>query len=157
MCTRKVLKNIPHSHHRPVILEYGLQIPLVRSIPKPRWKFKLADWKAFATSLDHIVQYIPPSSSNYNRFLGSVKAAAKRHTPREFRKTYIPAWDEHCSEQEEFQGTSDRNIAGNLIKALNENRRNKWHETTANLNFTNSSRKAWDLVRKLGFPSLGIT
>lgn len=43
MCTRKVLEDFPSSQHRPVILDYGLQIPLVRSIPKLHWNFKLAD------------------------------------------------------------------------------------------------------------------
>lgn len=48
MCTRKVLNDFPHSQHRPVLLEYGLQIPTVHSIPKPRWNFQKADWDAFA-------------------------------------------------------------------------------------------------------------
>jgi len=33
---------------------------------------------------------------------------------------------------------------------LNINRRKKWQETTASLNFTHSSRKAWNLVKRLG-------
>ena len=40
--TRTVLDNFPHSQHRPVLIDYGLQIPIVRSKPKPRWNFKLA-------------------------------------------------------------------------------------------------------------------
>lgn len=43
MCSRKVLDDFPHSQHRPVLLEYGLQIPTVRSIPKSRWHFKKAN------------------------------------------------------------------------------------------------------------------
>lgn len=91
-------------------------------------------------SFDQVVQYISPSSNNYNHFLGSVKAAAKKNIPREFSKTYIPAWGGHFSELfKKFQVITDHNMADNLIKALNKNRRNKWHETTANLNFTHSS------------------
>jgi len=41
-----------------------------------------------------------------------VISAAKKHIPRELRKTYIPAWDEHCSELlKEFKATSDHNTA----------------------------------------------
>lgn len=41
-------------------------------------------------------------------------------------------------------------MTDNLIQSFNKNRRNKWHKATANLNFTYSSRQAWNLVRKLG-------
>lgn len=43
MVTRNVLGNFPNSQHRPVVLDYGLQIPLIRSIPKLRWNFRKAD------------------------------------------------------------------------------------------------------------------
>lgn len=32
---RIVMDNFPHSQHRPVLIEFGLQIPIFRSIPKP--------------------------------------------------------------------------------------------------------------------------
>jgi len=53
--TRTVLDNFPHSQHRPVIIDYGLQIPIVRSIPKPRWNFKLAKWDKYAKDVDKSV------------------------------------------------------------------------------------------------------
>lgn len=35
---RLVLTDFPHSPHRPIIINSGLNIHLVRSIQKPRWK-----------------------------------------------------------------------------------------------------------------------
>lgn len=36
MASRHILSDFPHSQHRPVVLEYGLKIPIIRSISKPR-------------------------------------------------------------------------------------------------------------------------
>lgn len=41
-------------------------------------------------------------------------------------------------------------MVDDLIRTLNINRRNKWYDTIASLNFTHSSRKAWNLVKRLG-------
>jgi len=98
MATRLVLENFPHSQHRPVVIDYGLHIPLMRSIPKPRWNFRRADWGRYADELDHIVQFIPPIMNNYDRFVEAVKLVAKKHIPRGFRKRYIPGWNRECEE-----------------------------------------------------------
>jgi len=45
-------------------------------------------------------------------------------------------------------GHSD--IADNLIESLNAARRDRWEESTSQLNFTHSSRKSWFLIRRLG-------
>lgn len=55
MVTRRVFGNFPHSQHRPVVLDYGLQIPLIRSLPKPRWNCRKADWGKYDKELDHII------------------------------------------------------------------------------------------------------
>jgi len=41
-------------------------------------------------------------------------------------------------------------IADHLIESLNAARCKRWEETTANLDFTHSSRKCWGLIRRLG-------
>lgn len=46
MCSRKVLDDFPHSRHRTILPKYGLQIPIVNSIPKSWWNFKKANWNA---------------------------------------------------------------------------------------------------------------
>lgn len=40
---RSVLNNFPKSQHRPVRIQIGIQIPLVKTLPKPRWNFRKAN------------------------------------------------------------------------------------------------------------------
>lgn len=37
-----------------------------------------------------------------------------------------------------------------MLKTLNKNRKQRWHETINRLDFTRSSHKAWGLTKKLG-------
>ena len=150
-CSRVILKDFPHSQHRPVINTLGHQITSIKSIPKPRWNFKRANWKAFSDSLDIIVKRIKPTANEYNRFVKAVHSCAKKYIPRGFRKTYTPGWSKECEElYHEYQRTGDHDTGENLLHALNKNRKEKWQETVSNLDFTHSSRKAWTLIRKLG-------
>ncbi|VVC27625.1 Hypothetical protein CINCED_3A006061, partial [Cinara cedri] len=109
-----------------------------------------SDWDAFAKELDHIVQYIRPVFVNYEHFVKIIKSVATKHIPRGFRKSNIPTWDKECIDLfEEFQISSEQSIADELIRTLNINRRKKLQTTTASLNFTHSSRTAWNLVKRL--------
>lgn len=56
---------------------------------------------------------------------------------------------------EEYEETHDSGIADDLIRALNDNRKKRWQETTENLSFTHSSRIAWALLKKLGSENVG--
>jgi len=40
---RFVLNNIPRSQHRPILVNVGIQISIVKTIQKPRWNFRKAD------------------------------------------------------------------------------------------------------------------
>jgi hypothetical protein len=77
--SRCVLNDFPHSQHRPVLITVGIQIPLSDTIQKPRWNFQKADWKTFQNQvrIEQTVRWIPPSSNNYQRFVGAIKSAAK--------------------------------------------------------------------------------
>lgn len=153
IASRYVLDDFVHSQHRPVLIVYGLKIPLVQSIPKPRWNFRRAKWIAFERELDSLLhtRNLPPTADNYDEFVKLIKKAASKHIPRGFRKEYIPTWDENCSKLfEEFHETANEETANELLKSLNLNRGKRWKELTADLNFTHSSRKAWTLLRKLG-------
>lgn len=44
---RRILGNFPNSQHIPVVIEVGYQIQTIKSIPKPRWNFRKADWSSF--------------------------------------------------------------------------------------------------------------
>jgi hypothetical protein len=122
------------AQHRPVLLQYGPRIPLLESIPKPRWNFTRANWETFATDIDHVTQFITACSSAYNR-------------PRGFRKEYIPGWEENCENlYQEYQSTHERGLANDLLRELNDQRKQKWEKTVESINFTHSSRKAWALL-----------
>jgi hypothetical protein len=106
--TRHIISNFPRNQHRPVIIHYGMRIPLINSIIKPRWDFLRADWKAFADDLDHVIQFLPARSNSYKRFAKAVVAAAKRHILRGYRYQYIPVWNVRCDELNEVYNSSHR-------------------------------------------------
>jgi hypothetical protein len=92
--SRCVLNDFPHSQHRPVLITVGIQIPLSDTIQKPRWNFQKADWKTFQNQvrIEQTIRWIPPTSNNYQRFVGTIKSAAKKFIPRGFRKEYTRCW-----------------------------------------------------------------
>lgn len=135
--SRKVLKSFPHSQHRPVIVSVGVSIPIIESIPKPRWNFQKANWQKYQQEVDANLRWIPPKRCNYKRFVGVVNAAAKRCIPRGFRKEYIPGWNDNIEQlYREFEESGDPKILEELLDALNAARREKWAKTTANIDFT---------------------
>jgi hypothetical protein len=79
-------------------------------------------------------------------------AAAKRHIPRGFRKEYIPGWEANCVNliYQEYQSTHERGLANDLLRELNDQRKQQWERTVESTNFPHSSRKAWVLLRNLG-------
>ncbi|XP_072378913.1 uncharacterized protein [Diabrotica undecimpunctata] len=149
--SRTVLPSFPHSQHRPVIIELGIQIPIVESTPRPRWNFNKGNWPEFTKELDTCIRFIDPKANNYHRFLGMVMSIAKKHIPRGFRKEYIPGWTEESQKlYDEFLKSEDPEIGDNLLKSLDSTRLNKWKSTVEHIDFSRSSRKAWGLIRKLG-------
>ena len=149
--SRRVLSDFPKSQHRPVLLEVGTKIPLVNSTPRPRWNFQKAKWDDFKENLEKTLGWIPPISKNYERFVGAIISTGKKHIPRGYRRQYIPGWTEHSEKlYEDFVATGEQEIAEDLLQSLDAARRQKWIETTENLDFKRSSRKAWSLLRKLG-------
>lgn len=87
---RSVEEDFPHSQHRPVVVELGYQIPIIKSTPRPRWNFSKANWPSFTIDLDKVIRWIPPDIENYSRFLNAVTSTAKKFIPRGFRKKYVP-------------------------------------------------------------------
>lgn len=149
--SRSVLCDFPKSQHRPVKISAGLTIRIVDSIQRSRWNFQKANWPKFQLEIDANIRWIAPRRANYGRFVGVVNAAAKRNIPRGYRKKYIPGWSNDLERlYNEFEESGDPEISEELLDALNANRKEKWAKTTENMNFTRSSRKAWNILRKLG-------
>jgi hypothetical protein len=110
LCNRYIIKSFPRSQHRPVLLHYGICVPLTESIEKPRWNFSSVDWESFAADIDHVVWFILACSDSYARFSNAIRAASKCHVPRGFQKAYIQhsrlesgllkslprIWQSHC-------------------------------------------------------------
>lgn len=151
MVTRNVMNSFPNSQHRPVVLEIGLKIPLIQSVQRPRWNFRKANWKEFQTELDDVIRFIPPVATNYERFSRLTIGTAKKHVPRGFRKEYVPCWGEETDRlYREFKESGDQELADDLLKSLDNARRERWCETVETMTFARSSRKPWSLIRKLG-------
>lgn len=151
----QVLDDFPRSQHRPIVTHVGLRIPLLRSLQKPRWNFRKANWTKFSEQLDKSVVCIPNKEISvteaYSRFSKAILKSAKANIPRGFRPSYIPCLDTECQQLlEEYTNSGDPDIADHLVECLDNARRARWEETTSNLDFTHSSRKSWNLIRKLG-------
>lgn len=121
------------------------------SAPIPRWNLKKANKSMFSKDLDSIVKWIPQTQGSYNRFAKAIIASAKRNIPRGYRKEYIPGWNSHCENlMDDYRENGSEDVADALMQALDVQRRKSWMDKTEELNFTYSSRKAWNLIRKLG-------
>lgn len=83
---KEVLPAFPNSQHRPVILEIGISVPIVTSIPRPRWNFRKANWNQYSQMLDAAIRFIPPSPQNYDRFNNLVISVAKKCIPKRLPK-----------------------------------------------------------------------
>lgn len=152
--SRKVLKSFPHSQHRPIILNVGVQIPIIASIEKPRWNFGKASWWKYSKEVDANIRWIEPIKENYGRFVKMILSTAKKSIPRGYRKEYIPGWSNDIEKLfNDFENSGDPEIADELLNALTAARKEKWEEKTKNIDFTHSSRKSWKVLRKLGAAS----
>jgi len=87
---RKVLEKFPHSQHRALIIDWGICIPVERTIQIHRWNFAIANWEGFAKDLDLIIKWILPNIKAYNRFSKDIIDAANINTPRGRREEYVP-------------------------------------------------------------------
>lgn len=117
----------------------------------PRWNLRKAKWEDYTSYMEKNINRIPPLPENYPRFVKLVKKAASTAIPRGHRQNYIPCWNrEYDSLLKEYKHTGDGTIANQLIKSLDNERRNRWITAMDNMDFTHSSRKSWELLRKLG-------
>lgn len=86
--TRRILKGFPNSQHRPIIIEVGLKIPIIRADKRNRWNFTKANWEIFSQLIEKTIFRIPAYASSYDRFVGLVTSAAKRSIQRGHRDSH---------------------------------------------------------------------
>lgn len=123
---REVSNDFPHSQHRPVVVNIGIQIPVVKSLPKPRWNFNKANSNGFSKQFDDCIKWISPEAKNYDRFTGLMIGIAKKHIPRGYRKEYIPGWSQESEDlYNEYQESNYILVADALLSSLSKTRREK--------------------------------
>lgn len=131
-------------------INVGIQIPIVKTIQKPRWNFRKADWHTFAKYIGANIRWIKPTNNIYDSFVGITKGTAKRCVPRGYRRDYIP-----CSNAEsnqlytKFQKNGTTELADMLRTSLAKSRRDRWIGTMEKQDFKHSSRETWNLLRRL--------
>ena len=97
-----VLDDFPHSQHRPIVTHVGLRIPLIRSLQKPRWNFRKANWAKFSQQLEQNIICIPNKGISvteaYLRLSKAILISAKTNIPRGVWPSYIPCMDTECQQ-----------------------------------------------------------
>lgn len=156
---RRVLEIFPRSQHRPSLIHPASIAEPPPSNPVRRWNFKKANWKQYTTLTNKLVDGLPSpsdpdSNTTYAAFSEMLIYAAKRAIPRGCRKNYTPCWDQTSQDIYESLDNSDspeelHERTERLMTHLNSRRQKRWIETVESIDFTHSSRKAWDTINRL--------
>ena len=150
-----VFGDFPHSQYRPTLIHVGLQLPVVHSSNKLRWNFRKANWFLYSDlayrSIPTILVWYTPVEEYYKRFCQAIFKAASKSVPRGRRPIYIPCLDAECEKLlKQYEESNDPDVADHLLESLDAARLSRWEEITSSLDFTHSSRKAWNTIRRLG-------
>ncbi|KAL4135052.1 hypothetical protein QTP88_006714 [Uroleucon formosanum] len=109
-----------------------------------------ADWDKYTTYVEENINRIKPISNNYERFTKLIKTAMGKAIPRGHRQDYIPCWSKECDKLlSEYEQTKSEVTSDRLTKLFDEERRQRWVKAMEEMDFSHSSRKSWDLLRKL--------
>jgi len=156
---RRILDRFPRSQHRPSLITIPSLVQPTEGKPVRRWNFRKANWPDYGRAINTAAEFLPvPSACNineaYEAYCQVLLDAAKKHVPRGVRKNYVPCWDVECEEllhaHNEAKSNSERAAAATeLMTRLNTKRRERWTETVESIDFTHSSRRAWQTINKL--------
>ena len=155
---RQVLEPFPKSQHRPALITTSASIQPVPTRPVKRWNFRKADWAKFEATLDSSATKLPSASSHpdtaYSAWCNTILAAAKVSIPRGCREHLIPTWDKECQlAYNAFiraAAGEEANIkAEQLTTILDAKRRLRWESDISTIDFTHSSRRAWQTFNRL--------
>ena len=159
MSVRRILDRFPRSHHRPSLITTSSLIHTIGGRPVLRWHFRKAKWDDFENAVNALAENLPlPTRINlddaYSAYCRVLLTAAGKHIPRGRRPAYVPCWDAECEAllqtHIETQSEDERDTAAtNLHRRLDEKRRERWAETVASIDFTHSSKRAWQTLNRL--------
>ena len=156
---RRILDRFPRSQHRPSLITTPSQVQSTEGRPVRRWNFRKANWTDFERVVSTAAEVLPvPTAANineaYEAYCAMLTDAAKKHVPRGVRKNYVPCWDKVCEDllrdhNEAANNTVRATAATDLLTHLDTLRRQRWTETVESIDFTHSSRRAWQTINKL--------
>ena len=156
--TRRVLDKFRRSQHRPSLISSPRLTAPIACNPVKRWNFRKANWETFKQMTDVTTSQLPqPDTADteefHKAFCRIIINSAKLSIPREYNKNYIPCWDDECEqlykEHNDSENTESASTATSLFNALDEKRRRRLNETVSSIDFTHSSRKAWQTLNSL--------
>ena len=159
MPERRVIDRFPRSHHRPSVIRIPSLVQPVAGKPVKRWNFRKANWHAFSVDTERRSVTLPdPDTPNvdaaYAAYCEVLTGAAKKTIPRGYNAKYIPGWNEECNHllRAHQQASSRAEVdatATALLEKLDATRRARWTEVVESIDFTHSSRKAWQTINQL--------
>ena len=154
---RRVLEKFPKTQHRPSLILAPKLVAAVPSAPVKRWNFRKADWKLYGRLTNHSAKNLTTASNAdtaYQDFCSALLTAAKKAIPRGCRKNYTPCWDAECEKLHRIflaaqPGAATNLAANNLLRRLDEKRLTRWSETVKTIDFSHTSRIAWNTLNRL--------
>ena len=156
---RRILEKFPRSQHRPSLITSTKLVASVPSAPYKRWNFRKANWERYSLITDKLAKDLPPPDTSYTDeayqdFYCIILRAAKRSIPRGRRNNYRPCWDAECNRLYQAfvkasPGKASNKAASALLAQLDEKRKQRWSEAVNTIDFTHSSRLAWNTINNL--------
>ena len=156
---RRTIDRFPRSHHRPSIIKVSSLVQPIAGKPVKRWNFRKANWELFTAETERRTPGLPypqadDADATCTAYCNMLICAAKKSITRGFNKDYIPGWDDSCNHllHEHQQATTKEDIdttATALLHKLDEVRGARCTEVVESVDFTHSSRKAWQTINKL--------
>jgi len=128
-------------------VDIGLNLTRVSKPKLNRWNVRKADWAKYTTYIEENINRIEPIPYNYDKFTKLLKTAAWKAMPTGHIQNYIPSWSKECEKLlNEYEQTQSDITADQLIRLLDEERRQRWVKAMEEMDFSHSSRKSWDLL-----------
>eukprot|EP00057_Strongylocentrotus_purpuratus_P020647 XP_011675121.1 PREDICTED: uncharacterized protein LOC105443541 [Strongylocentrotus purpuratus] len=155
---KRVQEPIPHSQHRPIIVDITAAVVPQRVPLRRHFNFRKADWEKFAIDLDEALSDLDPVPANYDRFVRTVQEISRKHIPRGCRENYIPGlsaesalmYKEYIKLYEEDPFSEETLSAGELLMAaISEERRKSWQDLIEGVDMTHNSKRAWSTIKKI--------
>ena len=153
------MEKFPRSQHRPSLITPPRLAHPKPSKPVKRWNFRKANWSHYLSLTNKLARTLPPPDPHntdqaYQCFCKILSTAAKKCIPRGRRTNHIPCWDAECEDlYQRFlaspEGLDSSRAAKTLLTRLDRKRRDRWSEAVRTIDFSHSSRLAWNTINNL--------